>query len=303
MRRRCNLPGLRGVLQAAESMDFVADAAAEGCLNEEPPVPHRFTGGAYDGRHRPSLDREYRRSSRPPFRGSPAGARPSGPAGRRPGGTSAPGRCPRRSGAFWDPLRKEVRPQKCSSNSCPDCVSTLAWRFAQAVTLAAPDFMFTLTQVGADWLEIAPRMNRFRRSLSASATRQDVYFVEPDPGGGGGCHVHGYWRGPGLREADLSAVAQHAGLGRQVDLVAVQPPVYRNDVLSYGLKCLLPPRRERIDPDVHRDYLRLNGQRIGHSSHGFWQDHRTGEIFTRRRDAETVARAWLASLPTIGAGR
>lgn len=166
--------------------------------------------------------------------------------------------------------------------------------------------MLLLTQGSYDWRENRRRLNRFRDILrmKGQAEYQDVAHVEPNPRGGG-THLHlAHWGDeptPGqLREAATRAGFGTYGGAQRLKAAPGQP-------LTYGMKTVL--RGSSLGPDLPvatREFLTLNGGRLGHATRGFWRDG-PGRPLRGLEGARRVLRArqtdpgpWIPTADTSG---
>lgn len=158
---------------------------------------------------------------------------------------------------------------RCRSNGCLTCAPKEAWLTAGALGLARCERHVRISNVGNDWETVQRRLNELVRTLrSAGYEWSWAYSAEPNPGVPG-FHVHGWQRGSFVSQAVLQHACERVGLG--------QPwigAITRREgaPLPYGLKVALELPDLPVDVAVVqlRSFLAINGNRLIHSSRGFW---------------------------------
>lgn len=181
--------------------------------------------------------------------------------------------CPNREGVVLRSLSTgRAIPGSCGTLSCPVCVRLEAFSFGRAVGLAQPERMLLLTQGSYDWQVNRRRLNRFRDVLRrrGQVEYQDVVHVEPNPRGDG-THLHlAHW-GDEPDPEQLREAATRAGFGRFAGTEILRSAPGRP--LTYGMKAVLRGSSSGPDlPSTTREFLALNGGRLGHATRGFWRD-------------------------------
>ena len=182
-------------------------------------------------------------------------------------------RCPHK--AEWVLLNVEsgqVLPASCKRNGCEYCGPRKASGVGGAITLAEPERLITLTQVGPDWATIRGRVKRLSSFIRRETGKrfQMAYHVEPNPKGTGH-HVHGFQRGDFIPQAVLASMASRQGMGYVVDIrryrAGKRASTYGVKLagIGYGLKAT-------ATSEGLRSYLDLNGGRFVHASRDFWRD-------------------------------
>lgn len=224
----------------------------------------------------------------------------------RQGGDEYPHR-PNRAGVLLKSLSTgRVTPGYCGTLTCPVCVRVQAFSFGRAIGLAQPERMLLLTQGSYEWRENRRRLNRFRDILrmKGQAEYQDAVHVEPNPGGGG-THLHlAHW-GDEPTTRQLREAASRAGFGRYAGAEVLRAAPGKP--LTYGMKIVVGGSPLGPDlPSATREFLALNGGRLGHATRGFWRDG-PGRPLRGREAAWQVLRArrvdrgpWIATVDTSG---
>jgi hypothetical protein len=164
----------------------------------------------------------------------------------------------------------------CNRLTCPSCVVPRAIGVGQAIALAEPTQLVTITQLGTDWPTIHTSMRKFTNRLRRIGTSGHwAYHVEPFQSGAN-THAHLWWRGTDLWPEEIAHGTRAAGIGWHHDIrpthVALEQ--YRVPTLEYGLKMILRDRPDNpttLWPTAEQ-YLALNGGRLVHTSRGFWRD-------------------------------
>lgn len=198
--------------------------------------------------------------------------------------------------ACWDgrwrivsTLTGESFPAGCARLSCAECAPLHRRRLARAMRRAQPAQLVTLTRVGDDWQTIRARMARVRHRLKAvSDVAVDwAWTVERNPRGTGH-HVHAAKRGTWLSHAALTHAARREGVGH----VWVSPASSVGAPERYLTKYLGKGVRE------WSAYLALNGDRLIHTTRGFWLDDQGDACTWRiaRRGDGTWVRVRIAAL-------
>lgn len=178
--------------------------------------------------------------------------------------------CPRKMDWQWvNIVTGEVRAARCRANFCPFCGPVNASLIAGAISLAGVERMGTLTQVGNDWQTVRNRMKRVAYDLRRNRELHWAWHTEPNPKGTGH-HVHFFQRGDFLPQAELSRVADNRGMGKVADIRKWET----KGKSGYGLKLagIGYGLKQAQGEATMRTYLRANGQRLVHSTRGFWKD-------------------------------
>jgi hypothetical protein len=177
----------------------------------------------------------------------------------------------------------------CRRVRCGWCGRVLAMQLAGAMADALPERLVTLTQAGETWPTRRRRMyqvaNEVRRVVGPF---EWAWSVEPNPRGTGH-HVHAVQHGAFVPVRQLSRIADYYGMGRVVDIRALERVDAATSYLvklageAYGLKSALRGQLE--------EYVEVNGGRqLLHTSRGFWRDQ-DGPIGGSRPRRVAVARA------------
>lgn len=173
-------------------------------------------------------------------------------------------------------------PARCGAHGCSHCAPINARITAAAVALASPERFFTLTKVGPTWRDTRRQMHAFTQALRRRGIRwQHVYSVETNPKGTGH-HLHGYQHGQYVPQADLSTLAESAGMGFRVDIRQAKfgdgsYPFKAAYGAIYGMKATKDPNQRA---DVLYGFLEANGGRLEHHTRGFFRDPKSGEPLT-----------------------
>ncbi|WP_139982968.1 hypothetical protein [Nocardioides litoris] len=164
----------------------------------------------------------------------------------------------------------------CKRLTCPSCIVPRAIGVGQAIALAEPSHMVTVTQLGNEWTTIHAGMRKFTARLRRLGTdAQFAYHVEPFANGLNS-HAHLWWRGAAPDADTVSKATRAAGIGWHHMVSPAPDPTehYRVPSHEYGLKLVLDDRPE--DPSElwpgAQTYLAMNGNRLVHTTRGFWLD-------------------------------
>lgn len=163
-------------------------------------------------------------------------------------------------------------PATCGRLHCCVCVRAEAFRYSRAIGVVGPTQAILLTGGAMDWSTNQRKLNRFRSQVRRRVGRyEDVAHVERNPSALG-THLHLFAWGDHLDGETVRTCARLAGFG---DWAGVEPIRTANGkALAYGLKVVISGSNEGPDlPGDSRDYLDLNGGRLGHATRGFWRDH------------------------------
>ncbi len=208
-----------------------------------------------------------------------------------------PAICPSRSNYVVVGLRSgRIFPARCQRLRCPVCIQVEARNYAAAIALAAPDRAVLLTAVGDEWPVVQRRMNRLREyRRRGGAAGEWVWHVEQNPSGTGH-HVHAWQWGPQpLSTEDVRTASVRAGLGHVVNVESVRAAVGRDTgvllgrgAMAYGMKSVLVSHSGADLTAEQEHFLRMNGNRLGHASRGFWRDE-DGQPAGGRRPAVRAA--------------
>ena len=154
---------------------------------------------------------------------------------------------------------------------CPVCGPVEAFKLASAIALGEPERLVTLTRVGDTWAERRARMKRLRHDLVQELGAVEwAWSVEPNPRGTGH-HVHAVQWGDFLPQRRLSQMADRRGMGRVVDVRALDRHAGSSLYLvkmaadAYGLK-------QATSATDREAFIDANGGRLLHTSRGFWRD-------------------------------
>lgn len=212
--------------------------------------------------------------------------------------------CPRHRGRSVRTSSGRLVPARCERVSCWACVVPVAIRTGEALAMARPSLAITLTRLPRSWEPVQKLMSRFsktvrRRGISA----RYAYNLEPNPNDRTGAHCHLWWRGDPVNQPLLSEIAAIAGMGSHVDVRPARAETVHHAIptIDYGLKQILRDRPEHpaeLWPSA-REYLDLNGGRLTHQTHGFWEDWLGVPIEGGVRRARQLAHGW-ESPPAVG---
>lgn len=167
----------------------------------------------------------------------------------------------------------------CRNARCVAC-NRLTYRkdFRDAVRLARPSHMVTITGLSGGWQQDHPMLNRlFRRLTRRGDVVHLVYAVEPNPQGTG-FHAHGWMYDSISRAGIWTEQARAVGLG----LVMVTRVTHERD-FAY------PVKATTWNNTSLTAFRQANGPQRHHMVGQFWRDARTGEVFRAYEDA---AVAW-----------
>ena len=191
-------------------------------------------------------------------------------------------------------------PARCDLVSCPSCITPVAIRTSEAIAMAQPDVMLTVTGLPRAWKSALDVMQGLRRRMSRRHVEGKwAFHLEPNPMSDG-AHAHAWWRGADLSIDLFRELAVMSGAGPEVDITpAFAPPGPRIPALGYGLKSVLTERPDTADAmwPVAADFLSLNGGALVHASHGFWTDWSGLAIKGALERARVVAHGWRGEFP------
>jgi hypothetical protein len=166
---------------------------------------------------------------------------------------------------------------RCRRNSCLSCVRVLARQLHEAVKLAQPSHLATLTALSGDWQTDRKMVNRLRYYLRDrdGLTFAFAWAVEPNPRNTGH-HAHGWVWGDPIPRGRFQYRANQVGFG-----ITQLKTVTHSGNFAYVLKNATHNARS-LD-----EHIRLNGREPIHAR-GFWRDATTGEALTK---AEAIRRS------------
>jgi len=142
----------------------------------------------------------------------------------------------------------------------------------RAVTLAEPTFIFMVTLAGTGWPSVQKTMQRVGRYLQAHCSPLGfAWVVEANPQATG-LHVHAAARGQAPTREIMDRALRRAGAGRIQD-GDLEPITSLGGYSAYLLKNIDNPACvPKATAEVHLfTHLVLNGNRLLHSTHGFWR--------------------------------
>lgn len=205
--------------------------------------------------------------------------------------------CPRHPGRTIRRPSGLLVPARCNRLSCWACVVPIAIQTGEALAMARPTLAVTLTHLPRSWPEIQSVMARFSRTLKRRGiAAKYAYNVEPNPSDHTGAHCHLWWRGDPISQPLLSEIATVAGMGSHVDVRPARPETTYHSIpaIDYGLKLILRDRPEAPEAmwPAAAEYLELNGGRLTHGTHGFWQDWNGAPVHGGVRQARQLAHSW-----------
>jgi hypothetical protein len=176
----------------------------------------------------------------------------------------------------------------------------MAIRTSEAIAMAQPDVMLTVTGLPRAWKSALGVMQGLRRRMSRRRVEGKwAFHLETNPKSDG-AHAHAWWRGTDLCIDLVRELAVMSGAGPELDITpAFAPPGPRIPALGYGLKSILAERPDTADAmwPVAADFLSLNGGVLVHASHGFWTDWHGRAIDGALERARVVAHGWRGELP------
>jgi hypothetical protein len=163
--------------------------------------------------------------------------------------------------------------------------------------MARPTQAITLTKLPRGWQPVQQLVAKFKAALARRGVRgRYAWHVEPNADPGTGAHCHLWWRGETLDAPLLREAALAAGAGPHVDVRAASAASVAHKVptIDYGLKMILRDRPEHPEAlwAAAVEYLDLNGGRLVHSTHGFYEDWHGRPVKGGLRAARRVAHTW-----------
>jgi hypothetical protein len=173
----------------------------------------------------------------------------------------------------------ETRPVLCRNKVCVAC-NRLTYRpaFRDAVHLAGPTHMLTLTGLSGIWPDDQHRINLLFRRLRRGGGLHVVYAIEPNPQETG-FHAHGWMYDSPTQPGLWTEQARAVGLG----MVMIKEVTYNGDY-AY------PVKATTWNADSLRRYLAANGSHRHHKVGQFFRDARTGATFGAYEDAAAARR-------------
>jgi len=180
--------------------------------------------------------------------------------------------CPRSRYQLVNTATGLLVPSRCGAGSCLYCVRVNAEQIKNAVALAEPDYLATLTGLSGDWQadrRTVNRMNFYLRDRGPIPVRLGfAWAIEGNPRDTG-FHAHGWLWGDRRIEEDFQRRATQVGLG-----IADLTPITHHRNLAYPIK---NATHNQMSLDAHR---RLNGREVIHARN-FWRDGDTRESLTK----------------------
>lgn len=207
--------------------------------------------------------------------------------------------CANRRGTVLSPFGLEV-PARCDLVSCPSCITPVALRTSEAIAMAQPNAMLTITGLVKEWFSAKRVMQSLRRKLRHHEPDGAwAFHLEVNPKRTG-AHAHVWWRGPDIQVELLHDLALRSGAREEVFVrPAFVPPGTRIPALPYGLKAILddrPDTAEKMWPAA-QEYLDLNGGGLVHASQGFWTDWKGDRVEGALERARVMAHGWRGGRP------
>ena len=192
-------------------------------------------------------------------------------------------------------------PSRCGSGFCLYCARVSADQIGQAVALAKPGYLATLTGLSGDWQTDRRTVNRLTYYLRGRGSKHLAiglaWAIEGNPQGTG-FHAHGWLWGDEEVDEVFQWRATQVGLG-----IAELKPVTHHHGLTYPMKTAV---HTQASLDEHR---RLNGREVIHARN-FWRDGETNEPLMKKTAIQRAIAAgrqgpgeWIA-VPnhTVGVG-
>lgn len=194
--------------------------------------------------------------------------------GPRPRRRSIP-QCPRRRGEVVNTTTGVTVRAQCGALKCHACIIGRAIRVGQAIALAAPTQTMTVSVNAEDWTSIKLRFQAFGRRLRAQGLHV-AYCYHVEPYATRGNHAHLFLRGDPVPTSKARLACESAGFGFNVWSApwVTRSDHYRHPTIDYGVKMILrlrPDEPTALWPEAET-YLRLNGNRLVHTTRGFWLD-------------------------------
>jgi hypothetical protein len=197
-------------------------------------------------------------------------------------------------------LRREPHPdrripRKCTSNWCPTDGPRKVGSIGEAIVLAKPNYLATITDLDPEWPSIRAVLGKTRKHLRDLGPIEMAWHAEPNRTSRA-AHAHLWLVGPSLTPLEFGAIASASGGGVESDLRPVTSLSRRG--LSYGMKLIGSSLDAPIASALrdHETYRALNGgSRLVHATRGFWTDRRGSRTTLTHATRDARREAFLRS--------